>query len=61
MDERGRQAARNLGFLRCAKREWIGLDWYLAERRGLMADWATYCGSDAAAGATVTPIRGVAA
>ncbi|MFV3078052.1 tyrosine-type recombinase/integrase [Niveispirillum fermenti] len=31
------------------------------KRRRLMADWATYCASDGAAGATVTPIRGVVA
>ena len=34
----------------------------LFDKRGrLMADWATYCDSDGAEGATVTPIRGVAA
>ena len=31
------------------------------KRRRLMDDWATYCASDGTAGATVTPIRGVAA
>jgi integrase len=31
------------------------------KRRRLMADWATYCASGGAAGATVTPIRGAAA
>ena len=31
------------------------------KRRRLMADWSTYCTSDSAAGASVTPIRGVAA
>ena len=31
------------------------------KRRRLMADWATYCASDSAAGAKVTPIRGAAA
>ncbi|MEO6093930.1 MAG: integrase arm-type DNA-binding domain-containing protein [Novosphingobium sp.] len=30
------------------------------KRRRLMDDWATYCGSDGAAGANVTPIRGAA-
>lgn len=31
------------------------------KRRRLMADWATYCASDGAAGAKVTPIRGAGA
>ena len=31
------------------------------KRRRLMADWATYCASDGAAGAKVSPIRGAAA
>ena len=31
------------------------------KRRRLMADWATYCASLAAAGGSVTPIRGDAA
>jgi integrase len=31
------------------------------KRRRLMADWATYCSSNGAAGAQVTPIRGAAA
>lgn len=31
------------------------------KRRRLMADWATYCASDGATGATVTPIRGAVA
>jgi len=31
------------------------------KRRRLMNDWATYCASDGAAGASVTPIRGAAA
>ncbi|MBX9897888.1 MAG: integrase arm-type DNA-binding domain-containing protein [Qipengyuania sp.] len=31
------------------------------KRRRLMDDWAAYCASDGAAGATVTPIRGAAA
>lgn len=31
------------------------------KRRRLMADWATYCASNGAAGAKVTPIRGAAA
>ena len=31
------------------------------KRARLMADWATYCGSNGTAGASVTPIRGVAA
>ena len=30
------------------------------KRRRLMADWATYCASDGAAGAKVSPIRGAA-
>lgn len=31
------------------------------KRRRLMSEWATYCASDGAIGASVTPIRGVAA
>jgi len=31
------------------------------KRRRLMADWASYCASDGAAGAKVSPIRGAAA